>query len=849
MKQIVNVDLTTRTTDWSPPTLSFGEDLTLCLYFTKDVNGNATVPNLNYTSGGAKAAIGYVDARPLGGQFALHIGSDTQSSANTTALIQYNEPATTVAAAINALSSIVTTYGAATVQAVNGSWLIHFAHGDTEVPLEVVQNGLWPVSLGHLGAWQVNNKWVHEVRLVQAPLAFTSSNDVVAPSGPQVTELRAGGTNGSAVWDELQQLYLPPDFQGAYTLNMGGFARTALLGPTAGPSDIQAALIAAFGDTFTVTLPTSFHFVIDFGGQYAGSPQGNLGVVVEQAPPGALTLTLHLDTAALASALRASNGSITVPLEVRLDAAEDGGPIQDMLAFSIPVTIQRPLILPELEETPQTNWLYPFSPKDYIPFGAENVLTGQQFFPAELGDGAATSFSIAHGLDTEYVYVFVRENIDNGRQLVDGTDFRVNIFNSNSVVVTPVSSTPLALSAWIAVVVSARTVAAWASGLRVAEGQVTGLTDDLAALSSRVSTLETLLPAAASSAGSTSSPTNAFTIALSPVNGFLFARDASGNPITDPKQLPARGAYLLPAINNASSSALPIPAPSPYPNALYSVSGPVSISGGGFIRSSTATAFVGSDGRINYPVTQSGTTSTYFPTPFELTLFEMYFNDMMFSPGTMLTVLFKLALQTINADTECQWVLVIEKGLFSADTVGSPNTADPANLGAVTWDTVNRLVSQRLILTSALETHGFGCTMVNQSSYVSVLSSSTSSNTVSVASVPTALTEYSTLLGRSVTGVTPGTSGSPGTITLSGDANQNITSSSGVAVNFGSFPTNGLYYKRVLAANAAQPPCATFALRARLINFDTRDSATNARGWISWALQNPDNGTLGATIQ
>jgi hypothetical protein len=154
----------------------------------------------------------------------------------------------------------------------------------------------------------------------------------------------------------------------------------------------------------------------------------------------------------------------------------------------------------------------------------------------------------------------------------------------------------------------------------------------------------------------------------------------------------------------------------------------------------------------------------------------MLINDMMFSSGTTLTLLFKLALQLIAANSEAQWVLAIEQGTLSEDSTG---TVD-ANLAAVTWGVATPLVRQPLYLGSALQTHGFGAT---------------------------------------------------------------ITQSSGT------FTANGLIYKRVVSANTNVLQNANFALRARLLNFDTKNSAAGtARGWVSWALQAPDNGTLGAVI-
>ena len=154
--------------------------------------------------------------------------------------------------------------------------------------------------------------------------------------------------------------------------------------------------------------------------------------------------------------------------------------------------IARPLLWPDLATLPVTDYLRPPSPKDYVPFSTSTVITGQQYFPAVLGDGAATAFVIDHGLATEAVYVFVRENVDGGRQLVDGTDFAVHITNANSVTVTALTGAP-ALHAWAAIVMSAQTVAAFAAGLTVTVGQVTGLQTQLDAIGTQVATVLALL--------------------------------------------------------------------------------------------------------------------------------------------------------------------------------------------------------------------------------------------------------------------------------------------------------------------------------------------------------------------
>lgn len=63
-----------------------------------------------------------------------------------------------------------------------------------------------------------------------------------------------------------------------------------------------------------------------------------------------------------------------------------------------------------------------------------------------------------------------------------------------------------------------------------------------------------------------------------------------------------------------------------------------------------------------------------------------------------------MALQLINANSNAQWLLVIEKGTAPQDT--SPATT-ATNLQNIVWDSTP-ILSQRLILTGNLQTHNFG---------------------------------------------------------------------------------------------------------------------------------------------
>jgi hypothetical protein len=246
--------------------------------------------------------------------------------------------------------------------------------------------------------------------------------------------------------------------------------------------------------------------------------------------------------------------------------------------------------------------------------------------------------------------------------------------------------------------------------------------------------------------------------------------------------LPSRAPYMLPAINTATvTNTSTVPAPAA--NSVWkNISGsPLLIPGGGRIRSSRAwnNGFIASDGRICWPARQSGSTVSYYPVPFEQVLWNMFINSKMFPVGTTCTALFSLAIQLLAASSEAQYIVVIEQGVATPNPVGSPNTAD-TNVEAITWNVASPILRQQIILTPALITHTFGCTISNSS-----------------------------------TGMT----------------------------------ANALLYNQIVGANAAAPASANFALRARLIEFDTEESKTWARGWVQYSILAPKTGILGAIIQ
>jgi len=770
MKQLVFVNLTTKSADWTPPEMFYGETLTLALRFFRTTEGVDVETALEVDS--FVASIGSVDEPPRGGKFALKIGPAAESPTNTTDLVDASATASALRTAINDTDAAAA-YGVARVVATDGSWLIFFGDGTQQVPLEVVSNGLWPISFGRVSAWQVNGKWVHELRLIQTPVAMTSSHDVVLPPAPEVTRIQAGGAEGTFEWNEIQELYVPPDFRGAYILKKG-FGKTPLLSREDDIEAIQVAL-QALGDGFRVTLPLSQRPAIEFVGDYRGATHDLLAVEVKQSPPGDLTFSIVLDRAELGAALRVQD-EITLPLEIRVVGTDDSGSEGEIVALHLPVILRRPVIWPFLAERPAIDWLRPFSPKTYVPFGANQTLMGNKFYTAVVGDGEDSEFVIATGLGGEMIHVFGRENFSGGRQLVHGVDFAVTIDSDNQVTVVALGDPP-AEDGWVITAVSAQTVAEWANDLTVTVPQVVAgggypsLPDFMDDIGERVETLEGLIIPGTTPPVANSTLVGMITVipefaeilqwrVTAEEMAAIFTDDG-----VDAAKLPARKPIaMLPAVHNATpTDPLPDPLPAAAAGEVWVASARTLIPGGGGIRSRWVEndGFVVSDGRILYPAIRSGTTNSYYPEAFERTLFAMTINDQMLAINRTVEILWGVQVQLVHATCKAQWVLSLELGSFAAEI--EPATLD-LNLEAVEW--AAPVFSQAIVLSSLAQSHFFGLRILR------------------------AVSEMKLDQQR---------------------------------------------YGNWLPNNAAAPANANFAIRARLTRFDT-ENREDPRGYVAWRL-------------
>lgn len=761
------------------PTLRLGDTMRceLRLYDTAEGDQREVWPNVRTLN----AAFGRVCAPPDRGEVWLKLGDDGAAFGPITRAATGEElKALLNTAELGVTCAEVETEKDKDNNLIAGLWLLRF-DSDEPLTLKTAVNKLRPESFARWREFRIGDVWWHELRLIQAPLAFNEDGHArMLPPAPYVRQVRPGGDPlnlSESDVNEIQALVVPRGFVGTFVLRWNG-RETKILGIQDGPDELAAALNGIWTDgkkRFVVTNPEQDQAYIEFIGPLADAGQPLIEVSVKSFQPGALTFTLSLDRAQMHAALRAV-AEIEVPLEIELevvgddeDAADPAVPGRIITIAQQTVKIAREQIWKQLATIQAIDWLRPPEPRNYIPFTLDQVLIGNQAtYVAVLGDGELRSISLPHNLGTANGTIAIRENAENGRLLVLGTDYQIRFPSENEIVVEfPAELDPPAFNAFVFNFTASGPASAFMAGLHITIPQVDGLEDALNMLSERLSTVEELLPTVTPSLtqreqekGSTITlPDRREILPGAFPSNFNFAEAATKG--TGLRAAP----ILLPAIHDAEIADAIIPLPSAADNTgdvFVNHSGaPIILPGVAGQRSTIVPVdgHLGSDGRAWYRLTRAGGTNSFYPADYERELFVLPINASMLRAGQSLTIEFDLALALLKATTKTQMLLRIEAGSVPAQNAPTPTGE---NIEDVVWlDTP--LLSQRLVLSPLSVKHHFGCF-------------------------------------------------------ISRDAE-------------GAFAANRLLYGRWEAA-AVVPPDPTFVVRARLIQFDTENSVTNARGFV-----------------
>lgn len=658
-----------------------------------------------------RASLGTTFKEPTAGAFSFTGLGETFS-------INFDDTAAEVHA--NITDDVATTQ--ATELLGPSEWRIYLDLADTEPAptLATTINTLSPRSFVRFRTIKFGGKWTVEIKLLQSPYAFSDAWTRVLPDPPSIEQIRAGNTGDGiteTAANEIQAIVVPADFRGTYYITYD-YRTTRPLGTDEGPALIEAALNAMYDDglkRFSVTNPVDTKAYVEFVGLLSSASQDLMTVTVDTFDPGSPQFDFDMNTVEFDAAVRASAKLENVPFEIEVEVVDNEADIEDeevagrILTFQTLTNCVRQQIYPELNTTALVDWLEPPEPRNYIPFTPDQIITGTQYYSSVRGDGSATVFTLTHNLATDNVAsVLVRANTSGGALYKLGTDYTVTFTNSNVAVVTWLGSVP-ASNTLLMVVATAGPASVFQSHTHTI-GQVVGLQDALDAIAARLSDIEDRLPYTEPARIVDGGTGALFTIPDQAWQypGKIDAKDAS-KLLSGPVALP-RYKALLSAAHDASATAVTVLPPSPVIGDVYTMDGDDILLPGGYghkskLMGGTEGGFFTWDGRQFYEVypVDEETTGTFWPRNHDIEMFRLSVNSDMLRLGKEFKLEFDVSLQTIGADTDCQYALLIEWGQAQQDT--SPATAE--NLSAVDWlDAIGADV--RLIATKDLTKHSFG---------------------------------------------------------------------------------------------------------------------------------------------
>lgn len=756
------------------PKVVQGDTFTLAVRLTETAD-NATVvcrPLISY----ARLSYGPIDVAPTAGTFRMIVGGVTSG------VVTIGSSAASMAAVLNAMATPATGWS---VTLDRDSYLVSRTSAWTATSgITITENLLEPESFVRVTSYSAAGRFYQELRPMQSPLAYTSAFALLVPPGPSITRVVTGYSDevtGVSI-NEVQRLYIPPQFDGNYQIYRGT-ARTRLMSTADGAGDIQTALNASVitkgsAERFVVTNPSENTAHIEFAGDMGGIAQPLLTVQVPVSQQGDITFDLDFNTQGMLAALR-DNFEITHPLtcEVGINYGSVATPdVKYVTVFQQNMTVQADGAWTGLAAAQRINWLNPPQPVNYIPFTADQVITGiQSYTRVVTGTGPWT---IAHNLGTEAIHVTVRENLSNGKILQQTSayqgigDYYVETATSQSVIVTHLITPPTA--GWAVMISSAGPTSAFLAHTHTV-AQVVSLQDLLNSLSSRVDAVEDILPAVGPVGVSTT--TQPFTIPVAARSEVLFsgavAFGESGigtvpSALSAPYLLRALSVTVGTAPSSAMISATTVDKVSAYTSGLDLVIPRIGLIPGAKLPSGIA--YVGAEATrgLVYQVHPYQSNRTYYPTAYERPLFEVAVNDRMFRANQKASLNFDVLLQTRDATAPAQWWVVVDVG--EVTTASTPATQS-ANLTGITWN-ATPILAQPVVVVSQLQRHQFG---------VEVLATATTNSVVMSA--------------------------------------------------------NQIAYGLSASATTGAPGSRNFILRGRLTNFDVADNFSDPRGWIGYRVE------------
>jgi hypothetical protein len=701
------------------PTIVQGDTFTLAVRLTETNNNVTTVTAPSIYS--ARLSYGPVDVAPTAGSFKVLVNSITSS------VITFGSTAASVAAVLNGMSAAT---GWAVIED-QGSYIVsRTSNWVATSGITIVQNELIPQSFVRVTSYSANSNFYQELRPMQSPLAYTSAFGLIVPPPPSITRVVTGYSDeitGTYI-NEVQRLYIPPSFGTTFQIYRGT-SRTALLNKDDGSAEIQGALMASCvtknaGESFLVSNPEDYVANIEFAGTMSGATHDLLTVSVPVSPQGDVTFNLDFNTQGMLAALR-GDYEVTHPLtcELGINYGTVATPnIQYITVFQQDMTVQADGAWTGLAAAQSINWLNPPQPVNYIPFTLDQVITGiQSYTKVVTGSGPWT---IAHNLGTEAIHVTVRENFSNGYFAINGSDYVIRTSTSQSVIVeSQIGST--VSQGWAVMISSAGPTSVFQAHTHTV-AQVVSLQDYLNSLTDRMTAIEDILPAVG--AVGLSTVTLPYVIPVKEKSEVLFtsadfSTDSGIGTISSSIAAPYLLRALSVTVGTAPSSAV-ITATTVNIVSAYTSGLDIEIPRIGIIpgrKLPSGIAYVGAEATraLVYEVNRYQTNKTYYPAPYERTIFEVAVNDKMFRANQTLSFNFDIAAQTKDATASVQWWVMVDVG--EVTTASTPVTQS-SNITGITYNSYP-ILAQPIVVVSQLQRHQFGIEIIATATTNSVVMS------------------------------------------------------------------------------------------------------------------------------
>lgn len=650
---------------------------------------------------------GPVDAPPVEGQWKLAAGS------GATGWIEHNATADRLKTLMNA----ATDHAIAEVRKpADGLYLVRYTD-DAEHEIEVEENELLPRSFVKARAFEQDGRWWHEVKLVQAPVAWNQSFVRQLVPAPTITRIQTGneGTiNEDGGWgrNEIQRLAFDPEFVGSLQLVFDGRS-TRPLGSSSTVDAFQDALNGLFADgvgRFVVSeVDPTGELDIEFVGPLRAAPQDLIEVDVVSFEPGKVEMELDLDRAEI-RALTWGRKDTTSVLEIqailaRVPEGEEDPVVQEKIPLlRTEVLLRRENITDDLATALELDWLRPPEPKTYVPPNPDQIQTGTRHYVATIGNGSAAVIVKQHALGTSDLHVTLR-TIATGQLFTNYTA----VVTDQEITLTFPAGAPATNSLRL-MILGAVPATQW-SGHTHPISEVTGLEARLDELETNVSDLvdRLVVPGVAArlESGSKSYP-----IVLPATREVFPATIMRGKGDKARTTLPAlpRAVYFLspPALTAAE---LPDPAEY-YPgghvvawDATTSVFAPGNSLRPGRMLSPADGPFIACDGYGWWPADKVG--NVYYPRALNRTLWEVVITPEMLPQNGLLTITSDVLLGLVANDPELRasCMLRVRKGRTTAAGVLPASAVD-----AILWDTDGAaaeevLCEQRLLVNRSGVSH------------------------------------------------------------------------------------------------------------------------------------------------